>query len=195
MYLDHQSGHSSENDEGDDGNDQSIINPIMIAMHQQQSFEDLQSSHCKGTSTCCQLMALMTEAGSPRMPAAHSQAKKCAIDDLECIMSFSSSSNFIVSAAPLCSTFELPKRVYGDAKGLQSIQWDLAEDTGHELKTHAELIAELCKTCSEFRTARECVTSVVVAIDATNAQLALSVRIVASQRDILSTISKCHSIS
>ena len=77
-------------------------------------------------------------------------AKKRAIDDLECIMSSSSSSNFIVSTAPLDSTFELPKQAYGDAKVLRSIQWDLAEDTSYESKTHTELIAELQETHSEF---------------------------------------------
>ncbi|KAF8341977.1 uncharacterized protein EI90DRAFT_3115794 [Cantharellus anzutake] len=88
-------------------------------------------------------------------------------------MSFSSSSKFVVLTSPLRSTFELPKEAYGDSAGLKSIQWDLAEGTSYESKTHGELIAELQETCSEFRSANEYVASAVSAIDATNAQLAL----------------------
>ncbi|KAF8318853.1 uncharacterized protein EI90DRAFT_3132937 [Cantharellus anzutake] len=40
-------------------------------------------------------------------PPAHAQAKKHAINDLEYIMSFSSSSNSIMSSSPLQSTFKL----------------------------------------------------------------------------------------
>ncbi|KAF8342074.1 uncharacterized protein EI90DRAFT_3207785 [Cantharellus anzutake] len=74
----------------------------------------------------------------------------------------------------LSSTFKLPERVYGDGRSLQNIQWGLAEDTEYEKKTHEELIAELCETQAAFRNARDYVTSAVDAIDATNAQLALS---------------------
>ncbi|KAF8332115.1 uncharacterized protein EI90DRAFT_3056627, partial [Cantharellus anzutake] len=131
MYLDGQNGGSDEND-NDDGDDQPIINPLMCVTHRQQS--DLQSSCCLGS------------------PMAHSQAKKRVLDDLECIMSLSSSSNFIVSTEPLSSTFKLPERVYGDGRSLRNIQWGLAEDTNegraltdteYEKKTREELIAEL----------------------------------------------------
>ncbi|KAF8318080.1 uncharacterized protein EI90DRAFT_3021143 [Cantharellus anzutake] len=74
----------------------------------------------------------------------------------------------------LSLAFKLPERVYGDGRSLQNIQWGLAEDTEYEKKTHEELIAELCETQAAFRNARDYVTSAVDAIDATNAQLALS---------------------
>ena len=142
------------NDDNDDyGHDQPIIDPAVHAMHQHQSIEDHGSLHCISTPSDQvedQLMMPPTPAQSPRTPTVLSEAKKYVIDNLECVVSCSSSSNFIVSTSPLCSTFKLPERAYGDATELQSIRWDLAEDTDYESKTCLELIAELHQTCSEF---------------------------------------------
>ncbi|KAF8333061.1 uncharacterized protein EI90DRAFT_3122113 [Cantharellus anzutake] len=88
-------------------------------------------------------------------------------------MSFSSSSKCIVSTSPLRSTFKLPERVYGHFNNLPPIKWELTDDVNLAFKTHTELMEEIGKTRHEFRKAKIVVERAAIAVDATNAQLAL----------------------
>ncbi|KAF8326204.1 uncharacterized protein EI90DRAFT_3128114 [Cantharellus anzutake] len=88
-------------------------------------------------------------------------------------MSFSSSSNSIISSSPLCSTFKLPERAYGHLSDLPPINWDLIHDHNSEHKTHPELMKEIDEMQHEFWKAKTLVERAVNVVDAANAQLAL----------------------
>ncbi|KAF8313499.1 uncharacterized protein EI90DRAFT_3136659 [Cantharellus anzutake] len=107
------------------------------------------------------------------IPPAHAHVKRCATDDLEQIMSFSSSSNCIVSSSPLHSTFELPKHAYGHLGNLSPIKWDLTDNCDLALKTQTKLMKGIYETWHEFQKVKVLVERAINAVDATNAQLAL----------------------
>ncbi|KAF8309320.1 uncharacterized protein EI90DRAFT_3140781 [Cantharellus anzutake] len=165
MYLGGHDGTYSEVDNNEcDG---LIINPLLFAVSQTTHVHmppQPSGSDDATVNACCQ---------TPTFPPSYSQAKKCAVDDLEHIMSFSSSSNSIMSSSPLCSTFKLPKRTYGHLSDLPPINWDLIHDHNSEHKTHPELMKEIDKMRHEFWKAKTLVERAVNVVDAANAQLAL----------------------
>ncbi|KAF8316232.1 uncharacterized protein EI90DRAFT_3134637 [Cantharellus anzutake] len=147
MYLGGHDGTYSEVDNNEC--DRLIINPLLFAVSQTTHVRtppQPSGSDAATVNTCCQ---------TPTFPPSYSREKKRAVDDLEHIMSFSSSSNSIVSSSPLCPTFKLPERAYGHLNN-----WDLIHDHNSEHKTHPELMKEIDEIA-------------VNVVDAANAQLAL----------------------
>ncbi|KAF8336294.1 uncharacterized protein EI90DRAFT_3014093 [Cantharellus anzutake] len=150
-----------DNEVSDDESDGPIINRTLLAVSQITNIptHNLHTSP-QSSGTGCTMFSTENTTISPNetltFPPAHAQAKKHAINDLEHIMSFSSSTNSIVSSSPLCSTFKLPEH-----------------NCDSRSKTCLELVQENQKMQHKFRKAQVLVERAIDAVDAANAQLAL----------------------
>jgi len=167
-----------DNEVSDDESDGPIVNHTLLAVSQITNIpsHNLHTSP-QSSSTGCTMFSTKNNTISPNetltFPPAHAQAKKHAVNDLEHIMSFSSSTNSIVSSSPLCSTFKLPECAYGQLSDLPPIKWDLADNCDSGSKTCLELMQENQEMRHEFWKAQVLVERAVDAVDAANAQLAL----------------------
>ena len=79
-----------------------------------------------------------------------------------------------MSSSPLQSTFALPSHVYGRMPELPLVDWSLTDNDDDSSKTKTMLLEELNELQLNLHAAKACKIGAVRAIDATNAQMALS---------------------
>ncbi|KAF9515789.1 hypothetical protein BS47DRAFT_1360752 [Hydnum rufescens UP504] len=108
------------------------------------------------------------------MPPAFAWAQRRAVDALESSFSFSSSSSFIVSSSPLRSTFKLPEHAYGRVADLLKVDWSLTKTPTKPWQSQKEVEESESAVWAQLKAAEEREVAVVWALDALNAQLALS---------------------